>query len=391
MTRKIPEWTLFLVLAVMLSTMACGGGRGDSSDVGRDLSTIEVPTPNSTDVADVAEVLVEDVMSDLPISDQGEIETTDIVLEDVSTCPALMQCVNQLPAVRSGNTATEPPGVFDSYACNAAVDESGPEVVYRVHVQEAGFLSAAVYEDDGVDVDAHILSALDPSACLDRGNYNAGADVTPGDYYVVVDTYVSGGVPQSGSYRVEIGLIVPSHGACDMQTGVMERVGDNDIHLAMPATGPVVQEAHLVTQDEPPPYPSTATENLATHWTLSQTVTGLVMHRLEKWAPMEGGDYYGMGIGSPTLFPALHEAWYVNMYWTSAARPARGTRMIIRLPDSDRAVVVAAGYETGPGDLSNIGGTVEEAHFYLGTVHQSVLTLGVSTDQTLPFGPRICE
>jgi hypothetical protein len=75
-------------------------------------------------------------------------------------------------------------------------------------------------------------------------------------------------------------------------------VGDGGVPLAMPATGPVVKEAHLVTQAEPKPYPSTATEELAEHYALSQTQTGLVMHRSELWAPMEGGSFFGAGIGS---------------------------------------------------------------------------------------------
>ena len=84
--------------------------------------------------------------------------------------------------------------------------------------------------------------------------------------------------------------------------------------------------------------------------------SGFVMHRTQPWAPLEGGTFYGAGIGNPSLFPVEHEHWYVNMYWTSSARPARGTRMILRLPGTSRAVVVAAGYETGPGDLSFVGG-----------------------------------
>jgi len=65
--------------------------------------------------------------------------------------------------------------------------------------------------------------------------------------------------------------------------------------------------------------------------------------------------------------------------------------MILRLPSSNRAVVVAAGYETGPGDLSAIGGTPEESHYYLGTSHRSTLQLGIASDQTLPLGPRTCS
>ncbi len=303
-------------------------------------------------------------------------------------CPEGVTCVDSFPFGEDRDTSLEPPSRLEGYSCSDA-DESGPEVIYRVTVPEAGFLSAAVDEQPGVDVDVHILGALDPATCLDRGNFHARADVQAGDYFVVVDTYVSAGTPQAGAFHVDIGFVVPSQGPCAMETGVMPRVGDGGDSLAMPATGPMVLEAHLVTQDEPPPYPTTATDELAAHYALSQGRTGFVLHRTQKWAPLEGGSFYGCGIGSPTDFPVEHEAWYVNMYWTSAARPAKGTRMILRDPaGGSRAVVVAAGYETGPGDLAKIAGTTEEAHFYL---RERTLTLGIAEDQTLPLGPRVCE
>jgi hypothetical protein len=304
------------------------------------------------------------------------------------TCPPGVVCVTGFPFTHAADTAAMGTPTFASYSCAASINESGNEVVYRVEVPADGFLSAAVDEADGVDVDVHILSSLDAQACVARGNFHARADVTAGTWYVVVDTYVSAGVPQAGPYRVDIGFLQPSVGPCDLQVGVMPRVNDNGNALAMPATGKVVLEAHLVTQEEPPPYPSTSTDGLAAHHALSQARTGLVMHRREPWAPLEGGSFYGCGIGSPTLFPVEDEGWYVNMYWTSAARPARGTRMVLK--DGARAVVVAAGYETGPGDLSFIGGTPEETHFYLGTGHGSVLTLGMAVDPALPLGPRRC-
>ena len=206
----------------------------------------------------------------------------------------------------------------------------------------------------------------------------------------MIDTFVSAGTPRAGAYAVEIGFTEPSVGPCAMQTGEMARVGDGGDHLAMPATGPIVREAHLVTQEEPAPFPSTSTEELDAHYALSQAATNFIMHRREPWAPLEGGSHYGAGIGSPSLLPVLDEGWYVNMFWTARARPSRGTRMILRQPGSDRAVVVAAGYETGPGNLAHIGGTTEEAHFYLGTGHLDVLTLGLAADPSLPLGPRRC-
>ncbi len=317
--------------------------------------------------------------------------TTDAGTDGGLSCPVDQLCVDSFPYTNTNDTSLSTRSVFDRYDCAASTNESGNEVIYRVEVPASGFLSAAVYETSGVDVDVHILSSLDSQACVSRGNLHAKADVTAGTWFVVVDTFVSGGVPQAGAYRLDIGFIRPSEGACGMQTGTMPRVNDLGNTLAMPATGKIVLEAHLVTQAEPPPYPTTFTEELVAHGALSQARTGFVMHRTQPWAPLEGGTFYGAGIGSPTIFPLVDEGWYVNMYWTSAARPARSTRMILRQPGSSRAVVVSAGFETGPGDLTWVGGTPEETHFYMSTTHGSVLTLGIATDQSLPLGPRVCS
>lgn len=281
---------------------------------------------------------------------------------------------------------------FDSYSCAPSTDEGGPEIVYRLKLPEDGFLSAAVYGDSGtVDIDVHLLADNDPNTCLSRGNVEAKADVEGGYRYVVVDSFVKGGVPQAGPFTLDIGFRAPSVGPCELETGVMPRVNDGGNSLAMPATGPIVKEAHLVTQEEPAPYPTTSTEKLSEHYALSQQRTGFVMYRKERWAPLEGGTHYGQGIGPATLVPVIDEGWYVNMYWRAAARPARGTRMILIHPDDpSRAVVVSAGHETGPGNLSHIGGTTEETHFYMGTGHLSTMKLGIAKDQSLPFGPRKC-
>ena len=52
--------------------------------------------------------------------------------------------------------------------------------------------------------------------------------------------------------------------------------------------------------------------------------------------------------------------------------------------------VAAAGYETGPGANTAIGGVSEEIHDYLGTDHRDALELGFAEDQTLAFGPIDC-
>lgn len=314
-----------------------------------------------------------------------------------SPCPAGVTCVTSFPFTDTADTSSEGTDLIASYDCAPDTNEGGPELLYRVTVPSDGFLSAAIHDGDGVDIDVHIVPTLDPAApsgagCVARGDLHAKADVTAGDYWIVADTWTNGaGAEQKGAFTIDIGFLPVPEGPCAMQTGEMPRVGDNGDHLTMPATGPVVVEAHLVTQAEPAPYPSTATEELAEHYLLSQQTTGLVMFRSQVWAPLEGGDFYGAGIGDPARFPVEDEGWYVNMYWTPAGRPPRGTKMILRHPeDPTRAVVVAAGYETGPGNLANIAGTTEETHFYLGTGHESPLKLGIAVDQSLDFGPRKC-
>ncbi len=312
-------------------------------------------------------------------------------------CPDGVICVSTFPFSDTHDTTLEGTDAVDAYDCSMA-DEGGREIVYRVTVPKDGFVSAAVYDDAATDIDVQIVTAFDPAApsgtgCVSRGNNHAGADVAAGDVWIIADTYVSATTGEkAGAFKLDIGFVPVSKGPCDMLTGEMARVNDGGTHLQMPATGPIVKEAHLVTQEEPAPFPQSATDELAEHYALSQATTGLVMFREQVWAPLEGGDFYGAGIADPADFPVPDEGWYVNMYWTPAARPAPGTRMILRLPDDPtRAVVVAAGYETGPGNLANVGGTPEETHFYLGTDHGSSMTLGIAADGSLPLGPRRCE
>lgn len=306
-------------------------------------------------------------------------------------CPTGVICVETFPFVHQGDTAASGTRDMQRYSCAPDVDESGREQLYRVTVEESGFLSAAVYDDQGVDIDVHLLDARDPDRCLDRGHRQAAQDVHAGTYWITADSFVDDQSPLEGPYELHIGLSVPSRGDCEMQVGLMPRVNDGGVSLPMPATGPIVKEAHLVTDQEPEPYPQSPDDQLAEHYVLSQSATGFVMHRQSSWAPLEGGHFYGAGIGSPQLLPVTHEAWYVNMYWRSAARPERGTKMILQEPGGSRAVVVAAGYETGPGNLAHIGGAPEEVHFYMGTDHLSELTLGMAVDPGLPLGPRECN
>jgi hypothetical protein len=81
--------------------------------------------------------------------------------------------------------------------------------------------------------------------------------------------------------------------------------------------------------------------------------------------------------------------WYITMNW--AQRPAKGTRMVVRNPANGRAVIAAAGYETGPGSPTAVAGVSEEIHRYLGTTHRDTLMIGLAANPRLALGPVGCE
>jgi hypothetical protein len=103
------------------------------------------------------------------------------------------------------STATDGTARWPSYPACSAANEGGPEVVYRVEVPRAGRLRAFVFDRGSVDVDVHLLSAADPSACLGRNDVEVAIDAEPGTYWVAVDSYVDGGgVVRSGEYLLVI-------------------------------------------------------------------------------------------------------------------------------------------------------------------------------------------
>ena len=276
-----------------------------------------------------------------------------------------------------------------------------------MEIATRGVLSVEVDDvsGDAVDIDLHLLREADPATCLTRDNVALEWLVEPGRYTLVADTWVnSAGEEQAGPYTLTARWrpLTTMAGRCAVEErdlemfwsgcapGIACREEEGRVWLQTPALGPVVREAHLVTVDEAfeQEWPTTSRDQIDRHYQLSEEATGYVMARGESWAPAgEGGSRFGQGsTGAP--LPVVDEAWYVNMYWR--ARPARGTRMIVLNPRSGRAVVAAAGYETGPGANTAIGGASEEIHHALGTEHRDALIMGFAVDQELPLGPITC-
>ncbi|MBW2523565.1 MAG: murein L,D-transpeptidase catalytic domain family protein [Deltaproteobacteria bacterium] len=118
--------------------------------------------------------------------------------------------MTSFPFEHSSTTVGAASDQLDSYGCNAAVDESGPEVLYRVDLPADGFLALELVEAQmgvGADIDVHLLADLDAASCIDRDHWRAGALLAAGRYWVTADTFVAaGGEEQAGDYTLTFGL-----------------------------------------------------------------------------------------------------------------------------------------------------------------------------------------
>lgn len=94
-----------------------------------------------------------------------------------------------------GNTRDVVGLEFHSYSIAPSSRQPGPEIVYKLNIQEDGLLEASITQckEEGIDNDIHLLDSFDKDAhgmalgCLARGDDHIEAAVSAGTYYVVID------------------------------------------------------------------------------------------------------------------------------------------------------------------------------------------------------------
>jgi hypothetical protein len=105
---------------------------------------------------------------------------------------------------------------FNTYdGCQASQDESGPEIIYHLHLDQTTPIRAMVFSRDGVDVDIHLLKDQPTTAnCIARNNRILEQTLEAGDYYFSLDSYVSQGKALAGEYLFTVLACEPGDNDC---------------------------------------------------------------------------------------------------------------------------------------------------------------------------------
>ncbi|MEO0778137.1 MAG: hypothetical protein AAF146_16335, partial [Bacteroidota bacterium] len=175
--------------------------------------------------------------------------------------------------------------------------------------------------------------------------------------------------------------------------------------LVLPARGYFAQESHYLTNADElasgASFPQDVGEGIEAHLERSlllyqqyapeTSLADLYPNEWQRsWTPSEMGAIGQGSIGRrqlEILEPAT-ELWLLAMMWERGQRPAVGTLFLVRA--NNRAVVVVAGYETGPGPERYLGGLTPEVHHWLGTNAHRPIEIYRLPDGNFPVGPVHC-
>ncbi len=142
--------------------------------------------------------------------------------------------IGPLPFHDERDTSEGPSQYFNYYSCDPGTPEYGREWVYVIDVCQAGTIEAAVPQYPDRDPDIALLSATTQEACLERVDNELAVDVTPGRYWLVVDTYVDTPVEMEGAYGLDVDF-VPAAGT----EGCAPHLTCREGNCACPAAGTI--------------------------------------------------------------------------------------------------------------------------------------------------------
>jgi hypothetical protein len=113
--------------------------------------------------------------------------------------------VESLPFVDVRDTRQDGARTLSTYGACSQANEGGPEVLYRLDVSQTRTLRATVVSLGASDIDVHLLRGTPTAgACVTRHDKTITATLTPGTWYLSLDTYVSAGVERTGEYALVV-------------------------------------------------------------------------------------------------------------------------------------------------------------------------------------------
>lgn len=165
---------------------------------------------------EVLDVVRQVVIESEPAPDRGEAPLSgDGSLEEPFA-------IDRLPFTWLDDTSLSDHRNFDEYpACDDGQDESGPEHLFRLEITETTSLRMLALCRDDVDVDIHLLESVGGTeVCLARDHRIIEGTLTPGNYIVSLDSFVSGdGFENSGEYLFVIVVCEPTDPDCVVLIG----------------------------------------------------------------------------------------------------------------------------------------------------------------------------
>ncbi|MGH1345535.1 MAG: SGNH/GDSL hydrolase family protein [Nannocystales bacterium] len=123
--------------------------------------------------------------------------------------------IDDFPFAHAGDTSRAGTAEIDAYPPCDDADESGPEVRYRLELDQPTALRVLVLDRPDVDVDIHIVEADgDGETCLARGDRRIEGELPAGTWDIVVDTWSDGGDTFVGEYLFVVLPCQPADEAC---------------------------------------------------------------------------------------------------------------------------------------------------------------------------------
>ena len=109
--------------------------------------------------------------------------------------------IDRLPFTHSWDTGRGE-SLVERWSCNAAANEGGPEVYYRLDLPESTPVRAIVVDRSVVDVDVHL--GQDDGNCSARGDVIAEDRLAAGEHRVVVDSFFGASGSKQGAYLLVV-------------------------------------------------------------------------------------------------------------------------------------------------------------------------------------------